>query len=133
MKNNTLKFVVYLYYLFLIVLLILYLYPGSIIGYFIYGDFGTQPNLLKNPLGTSINHFLIFFLITSLGFIYNSIKVKFANSFFFLFSLSIFLELTHLFVPNRAFELNDILANSTGVVVVYLLFLGRKKFLNEKI
>ena len=50
MKNNILKFVVYLYYLTLIVLLILYLFPGSIIGYFIYGNFGTQPNLLKNPI-----------------------------------------------------------------------------------
>ena len=133
MKNNILKFVVYLYYLTLIVLLILYLFPGSIIGYFIYGNFGTQPNLLKNPIGTSINHFLFFFFLTFLGFIYNSIKVKFINSFFFLFTLSIFLELTHLGVPNRAFELNDILANSTGVVVVYFLFLGGKKFLNEKI
>ena len=61
-NNNILKFTIYLYYLSLIVLLILYLYPGSIIGYFLYGDLGTQPNLVENPIGTSISFFLFFFL-----------------------------------------------------------------------
>ena len=57
MKNIILKFTIYLYYLNLIALLILYLFPGSIIGYLFYGDLSTQPNLIKNPIGTSINHF----------------------------------------------------------------------------
>ncbi|MDC0449395.1 VanZ family protein [Pelagibacteraceae bacterium] len=132
MKNNIYKFIVYLYYLSLIVLIILYLFPGSIIGYFFYGNSNIQPNLIKNPIGTSINHFFYFSFLSFLGFIYNLNKQKFINSFFFLFILSLLLELLHLFIPNRAFELNDVLANITGVVVIYFLFFF-KKLLNEKI
>ena len=133
MKNIILKFTIYLYYLFLVVLLILYLFPGSIIGYLLYGDLGKQPNLIESPIGTSINHFFYFFLLSLLGFVYNSNKKKFSNSILFLFILSIFLELLHFVVPNRAFELNDIIANSVGVAVVYFLFFLKKKFTNEKI
>ncbi len=133
MKNNILKFTIYLYYLSLIVLLILYLYPGSIIGYFLYGDLGTQPNLVENPIGTSINHFFYFFFLTFLGSIYSLNKKKFINSILFLFILSVFLELLHLIIPNRAFELNDVIANSTGVIIIYFLFFLKKKFFYEKI
>jgi len=132
MKNNILKFTVFLYYLALIVLLIVYLYPGSIIGYLLYGDSGTQPNFVKNPAGTSINHFFYFSFLACLGLIYNSIKKKFINSFFFLFVLSIFLELAHYVIPNRAFELNDVIANCLGIIIIYFL-IQLKKFVNEKI
>ena len=45
MKNNIFEVIKYTYYLSLIVLLILYLFPGSLIGFFLYGDLGKQPNL----------------------------------------------------------------------------------------
>ncbi len=122
MKNNILKSIICLYYLSLVFLLFIYLFPGSIIGYLLYGDLGKQPNLIRNPIGTSINHFFYFFYLTFLGIIYNLIKRKFINSFFFLFFLSFSLELLHLFIPNRAFELNDLLANSVGVISVFFLF-----------
>ena len=48
-------------------LLVLYLFPGSIIGYFLYGDFTRQLDLIPNPLGTSINHALAFFYLSLLG------------------------------------------------------------------
>ncbi len=122
MKNNILKSIICLYYLSLVFLLFIYLFPGSIIGYLLYGDLGKQPNLIRNPIGTSINHFFYFFYLTFLGIIYNLFKKKFINSFFFLFFLSFSLELLHLFIPNRAFELNDLLANSVGVISVFFLF-----------
>jgi VanZ family protein len=128
MKNNILKLIRYLYYLSLIILLIIYLFPGSIIGYFLYGDIVKQPSLVNNPIGTSINHFFYFSYLTFLGLIYNSDKKKFINSFLFLFVLSIFLELIHFFIPNRAFELNDLLSNSMGVLIIFLLFKLIKKF-----
>ena len=127
MKNNILKLIIYLYYLSLVLLLIIYLFPGSIIGYLLYGNLGKQPNLINNPIGTTINHFFYFFYLTFLGLIYNLHEKKFINSFLFLFILSCFLELLHLFIPNRAFELNDILANSLGTVTVFILFLLKKK------
>ena len=57
----------YLYYFSLAGLLILYLFPGSLIGYFLYGDFSQQPDIIPNPMGTSINHSLAFFYLTILG------------------------------------------------------------------
>ena len=129
MKNIILKFTIYLYYLSLVALLILYLFPGSIIGYLLYRDLGIQPNLIKNPIGTSINHFLFFFFLTFLGLTFNLYKKKFINSNFFLLTISIFLELLHFVIPNRAFELNDVIANSAGVVFIYFLFTLKKKFI----
>ena len=128
MKNNILKFIMYLYYLSLVVLLIIYLYPGSIIGYLLYADLGKQPSLINNPIGTAINHFFYFFYLTFLGLIYNLREKKFINGFFFLFFLSLFLELLHFFIPNRAFELNDLLANIIGVLSILLLFTLKKIF-----
>ena len=130
MKNNILKSIMYLYYLSLVVLLIIYLYPGSIIGYLLYADLGKQPSLINNPIGTAINHFFYFFYLTFLGIIYNLFKKKFINSFFFLFFLSFSLELLHLFIPNRAFELNDLLANIIGVISTFFLFKLKKKFIS---
>ena len=129
MKNNILKLIINLYYLSLVVLLIIYLFPGSIIGYFLYGDMNKQPSLVSNPIGTSINHFFYFTYLTFIGLIYSLRKKKFINSFLFLFLFSIFLEFLHFFIPNRAFELNDLLANNAGVVSVLFLFKLKKKFI----
>jgi VanZ family protein len=127
MKNNILKSIMYLYYLSLIILLIVYFYPGSIIGYLLYGDLNKQPSIVKNLIGTSVNHFFYFSYLTFLGLIYNFNDKKFINSFLFLFFLSFFLELLHFFIPNRAFELNDLLANIAGVVSIFFLFKLKKK------
>ena len=128
MKNNILKSIMYLYYLSLVVLLIIYLYPGSIIGYLLYADSGKQLSLVDSPIGTAINHFFYFFYLTFLGLIYNLSRKKFINSFLFLFFISFFLELLHFFIPNRSFELNDLLANIVGVVSIFFLFTSKKFF-----
>ena len=129
MKNYILKFIVYLYYLSLIISLILNLFPGSIVGYFLYNDIGKQLNFVNNPIGTSINHFFYFSYLTFLGLIYNLNTKKFINSFFFLFVLSITLEAFHYFIPNRAFETYDLLANIIGVFSMFILFRLYKKFI----
>ena len=127
MKNNFFKFVEYLYYFSLVLLFILYLFPGSLIGYYLYGNLGVQPDIINNPLGTSINHLFFFIYLSTLGFIARSRNKKLINSFKFLFSTSILLELSHLFIPNRAFEYYDLFANSVGVIFVYLLIFFQKK------
>ena len=71
MKNTIFEVIKYTYYLSLIVLLILYLFPGSLIGFLLYSDLGKQPNLISNPIGTSINHLIFFFYLGLLGFIIN--------------------------------------------------------------
>ena len=121
MKNTIFKLTEYVYYSSLLVLLILYLFPGSLIGYFLYGNFGQQPNLISNPIGTSINHLIFFSYITVLAIIIR-VRVKniFTNYLVIIFS-SCVLEIFHLIVPNRAFELYDLIANFTGVVIILLI------------
>ena len=121
MKNNILSCFKISFYFSLIILIILYLFPGSLIGYFFYGNLGTQPDLIPNPIGTSINHLIFFFILSILGLIFHESQKKFINSFSFLFFISIILELSHHFIPNRAFELNDLYANSVGVLLAYFV------------
>ena len=130
MKNSILYSFKYLFYFSLIVLLILYLFPGSLIGYLLYGNFGKQPDLISNPIGTSINHLIFFFYVSIIGFIFRINQKTFLNSFSFLFLVSVTLELLHYLIPNRAFELNDLYANSLGVLLAYLTFKFFKKLQN---
>ena len=121
MKNNIFSIIKYLFYFSLIILLILYLFPGSLIGYILYGNLGRQPDFISNPIGTSINHLIFFFYLSILGFIFRSNQKKFVNSFIFLFLISIISELLHYFIPNRAFELIDLYANSLGVLLAFFI------------
>ena len=114
MNNSIFNTYKYFYYLCLIILLILYLFPGSLIGYFLYGNLGKQPELISNPIGTSLNHLIFFFILSILSLIFRSREQNFLNNMYFVFSLSIILELFHLIVPNRAFELYDLFANISG-------------------
>ena len=120
MKNIIFKLLECSYYFSLVILFILYLFPGSLIGYFLYGNLGQQPDLIPNPIGTSINHLISFIFLSSLAFILRVREEKFINSFQFLFAISILLEILHYFIPNRAFEYYDLLANTIGVVFAYL-------------
>ena len=130
MKNTIFSTSKYLFYFSFIILLILYLFPGSLIGYFLYGNLGQQPDFISNPIGTSINHLIFFFYLSILGFIFQINQKKFVNGFSFLFSISIILELLHYFIPNRAFELNDLYANSLGVLIAYFVIKFFKKIKN---
>ena len=121
MKNNVLKMIKYLYYFSLIALFILYLFPGSLIGYFLYEDLGRQPNLVDNPIGTSINHLFYFMYLTVLAAICNLKQNQIFTNFYFIFFISFFLEVSHYIIPNRAFEFYDLFANVAGVLMIFLL------------
>ena len=120
MKNTIFQLLEYFYYLSLVLLFILYLFPGSLIGYFLYGNLGQQPDLIPNPIWTYINHLISFIFLIFLAFILQMRDKKFIKSFKFLFFTSIVLEILHYFIPNRAFEYYDLLANTLGVVFAYL-------------
>ena len=128
MKNNVLKMIKCLYYFSLLALLILYLFPGSLIGYFLYGDLGKQPDLIPNPIGTSINHALAFLYLSILGLISYMRDNSFNQTNFFLISLSIILELTHYFIPNRSFEVLDLFANLFGTLIAMIVITSYKKY-----
>ena len=100
-------------------LIIISLYPGSIFGFLFYGDLEKQPNLITNPFGTSINHFVCYFLISVFGLIIYLKSDKFKKVFYSLLLLSILLEFLQLMVPIRGFEIYDLFGNILGVVLAY--------------
>jgi len=110
-----------IFYISVATLILLSLFPGSLLGLFFYGDLGQQPNLIKNPYGTTINHFLSYLYVSILGlFIYLRTE-KFNSVVIQLLFLSVILEILQFFVPNRAFELSDLTGNFLGVLVAYFL------------
>ena len=135
--NNNSKFVAkrivnitrYLFHASNIVLIVFYLYPGSIFGCFIYDDCKTQPQLTSDFVVSS-NHVYVFFIISLLGFIAYSEKSAFKKVILYIFFISFLLELTHLVIPERGFEIKDLAGNIVGVVislVIFLIFKFRKK------
>ena len=114
--NKMFTFLKFIFYISLSLLIIISLYPGSLIGYLLYGNLSQQPNLISNPFGTTINHLISYIYVSILGlFIYaNDRKLVFS-----LFFLAVILELLHFVIPNRSLQLSDLIANILGVVVAY--------------
>jgi len=76
----------------------------------------------------SSNHLYTFIILSTLGiFAYqNTTKIKFL--IIHLFLSSIFLELFHLIIPNRAFEWSDLFGNILGVIFVIIIYKIRNKY-----
>ena len=104
-----------------LILITFYLYPGSIFGYILHGDSSIQPQLTRDFIISS-NHLYVFIVLSTLGIIayQNTKKIKFI--IVYLFFLSIILELFHLIVPNRVFEMSDLFGNIIGVVLVIITY-----------
>ena len=101
-------------------LILLYIFPGSILGWFLYDDIGIQPQISPNFIVSS-NHVYAFSVLSILGYLsYEIKKLKFI--FYYLFFISIFLELLHLIIPNRGFEFSDLFGNIIGVSIIYLYY-----------
>ena len=131
-KKNNILFVKYLFHISNIFLIIFYLYPGSIFGCFIYNDCGVQPQLTRDFGNTiSSNHVYVFIVISMLGFIAYSEKKNFLKIVFYLFLISVFLELAHIIVPERGFEIKDVAGNVLGVVVSLVIYLILKLKKND--
>ena len=109
-----------IFYISNIGLIILYFYPGSIIGWLIYGNLQKQPQLTSDFF-ISLNHMYAFIILSILGIIsYNNNKIKIL--FLYLFIISIALELCHILIPKRSFEYSDLLGNFSGVFLIFILF-----------
>ena len=108
-------------------LLVLYLFPGSLIGWFLYNDFRIQPQITKDFIISS-NHFYAFALISIIGFFtYEEFK-KIRLLCFYLISLSIILEILHIIIPERSFEWSDLFGNILGVLIVITIYNFIKKY-----
>jgi len=118
------KFIFYLANIFLIVL---YLFPGSILGFLIYDDMKIQPQITSDFL-VSTNHLYAFFLISLIGILTfnNSKKLNLLILYFLL--LSIILEIFHLIIPERSFQLPDLFGNLIGVFLMIIINFFFKRY-----
>ena len=115
------------FYISNLFLFIFYLYPGSIFGCFLYNDCNTQPQLTRDFIIFSSNHVYAFLIFSLLGIL--SFKKDLKKILYYLFIVSICLELLHIIVPNRNFEVEDLLGNILGVIsslILYKLFILRR-------
>ena len=109
-----------------IILITLYLFPGSIFGCFLYDNCYKQPQIMEDLIIgdfiISSNHIYAFVLLSSLG-IFSFLNTKKINFLIvYLFLLSIILELFHIIIPNRGFEMSDLFGNIVGVILVILIY-----------
>ena len=111
----------YFFYISVLFLIIISLYPGSLIGFFLYNDLSRQANLVENPFGASFNHFISYLFISILGFFSYLKSEKLKQLVYLMFILSIILELLQFIIPVRALEFYDLIANFLGVLVAYFL------------
>ncbi len=120
-----------LFHFYNLLLIILYIYPGSILGFIVYKDLSRQPQITSDFFSISSNHLYVFILLSLLGLL--SIK-KNLLLFYYLIFISIFLEVCHLIIPNRSFQFSDLFGNILGVIIPFVintLYKFRKK--NEHI
>ena len=112
-----------------ILLIVFYLFPGSITGCLLYNDCKTQPQLTPDFIVSS-NHVYVFTIISLLGFVTYTKDKAFKIIIAYFFFISIFLELAHIIIPERGFEVKDLGGNILGVVIsliIFLIFKQRKK------
>ena len=112
-----------------ILLIVFYLFPGSIMGCLLYNDCKIQPQLTPDFIVSS-NHVYVFAIISLLGFVTYAKDKAFKIIIAYFFFIAIFLELAHIIIPERSFEVQDLGGNIFGVVislVIFLTFKLRKK------
>ena len=111
-------------------IILIYLYPGSIFGWLLYGNTQKQPQLTSDFVIFSSNHIYTFIVLSLLGlFSYYKSKVKIL--FLYLFFISIFLELCHLLIPQRSFQYQDLFGNFLGIFLVFIVFNIYKYFIKN--
>ncbi len=102
------------------IFLVLYIFPGSILGFLLYGNLHKQPQLTADFIVSS-NHAFAFIILSLFGLFsyYKSNKILILN---YLILSSVILEVLHLVIPNRSFQYGDLFGNISGVLMSILLF-----------
>ena len=110
-----------------IITIFLSLFPGSILGWLYYKDLTKQLQLTDDLISISSNHFYAFFVLSITGILSYSKHKKFNLLIKYLLLLSVILELSHLLIPQRSFELGDLFGNILGVMVAIIIYKIWKK------
>ena len=121
----------FIFYLSNLIFIIFYLFPGSLLGCFLYNDCYRQPQITGDFIISS-NHLYTFFLLSIVGFFTyrNSLQLRLLNKY--LIMIAIVLEILHVFIPNRSFEFADLFGNLIGVLILIIIQLRIHKNENFK-
>tara|TARA_S200000501_G_C20813348_1_gene739383 strand:- start:154 stop:531 length:378 start_codon:yes stop_codon:yes gene_type:complete len=111
------RYIKTIFHILNISLIIFYLFPGSIFGWFFYDDLQIQPQITRDFIVSS-NHVYAFSFLAFIGMIYKNNKKK---MFIYLIFLGIILELLHYLIPNRSFQYEDLLGNLFGVTISIMI------------
>ena len=109
------------------ILIIFYLYPGSLLGLILYNNSSMQPQITRDFLISS-NHFYAFIVLSIVGLVAYNKSNKINILIIYLVLLSIFLEFFHLIIPNRDFELSDLFGNFLGVILIITFYKIKNKY-----
>ena len=121
----------FIFYLCNLILTFLYLFPGSVLGWFLYNDLSLQPQITPVFI-ISTNHVYAFLIISTIGLLTFNTSNQFIYISLYLIFLSLALEVAHYFIPKRSFEFSDLFGNLLGVIIVLILFYLFKKNENSK-
>ena len=116
MINFFSKFKIFFFVINLL-LIVLYLFPGSLLGCIFFDNCKVQPQITPDFIISS-NHFYAFGLVTILGYLtfFNSEKLN--QVLYYLLVISVLLEVFHILIPERSFQWSDLFGNLLGVIVV---------------
>ena len=111
----------FIFYIFNFFLIILYLFPGSLLGLFLYNDITSQPQITPDFI-ISTNHLYAFLIVSTVGYLTYNRSNQFIYISFYLIILSLLLEVLHYFIPGRTFQFSDLFGNLLGVLIMLILF-----------
>ena len=110
-----------IFYLINLLIIIFYIFPGSILGLAIYNDINIQPQITPNFIISS-NHFYLFVVLSIIGLLTFMTTKQRKYLIIYLIVLSFILELFHFVIPSRSFQWSDLFGNLSGVAVVILIY-----------
>ena len=119
---KVISFLKFIFHVSILLLIIISLFPGSLLGFIIYKDISKQPQISPDLFILSSNHVYAFFVLSILGLLayFKSLKII----ILYLILISIILELSHLLIPNRSFQFSDLFGNIAGVLIsIFILIL----------
>ena len=118
--DKAISYLKILFHILTLLLILLSLYPGNILGLVFYGDVRYQPQITKDFFFISSNHIYVYFLISMIGLFSYLTDSKFKVVVIYLFFLSIVLEVLHFVIPERSFQIADLIGNILGVLIAYM-------------
>ena len=110
----------FIFYSINLLIIIFYIFPGSILGLAIYNDINIQPQITPNFIISS-NHFYSFVVLSTIALLSFITTKQRKYLIIYLIALSIVLELFHIVIPSRSFQWSDLFGNLFGVLVVIFL------------